>query len=504
MTFRVTQVIRLVSWPKKYLLGAFSVWLVLWIATGCTFTDINQFDERTEFTLDPVFRIFVRNLGGPEVIGAVISPVMENGDQKTQFVEKGLLVFDPLSSEVGSVRFWPVGRELQVEEPPVDYPLTMEEGALFLNGHYLSADFAEFFTQIGGLPVTGNLLTEAHFNPLYQRYEQFFENIGLYQLINAQDGKVHLLSYGSWMCAENCVPGSDKSAFLDIARPVPEPYLSLVNKMGRDLTGYPLNCVIENPDPTFSEIKVFKNVVMAVDPNYREAVKLLTIPEIIGIQKEAPSLKNMEDQAVFIPTTVEGEGFNVPVQLLNYIEHHGGLIISGLPITRFQKYGEGFRQCFEYLCLIHQPDAVPWLQTQPEALGYFYERLHPECKNSKLSLDREENPGEPGVEISEIKLKTWEEFPYLSPGYAQTIHVAVNDKMDRPLAGYETELIVKVPDNTGNINLKLPPTNAAGQAQVEVPILVLPSGTLVPYQICGEIGEERFCLDDDYVIWENP
>ncbi len=415
-----------------------------------------------------------------------------------------MLVYDPSSIDAGMVRFWPVGRELQVEEPPIQTPLVTEEGALFINGHYLSPDFANFFTQIGGLPVAGQPLTERHFNPLYQRYEQFFENVGFYQLINTQEGEVRLLSYGSWMCRDNCSPGPDEAALLDIANPVSEPYLSMVNKLGRDLSGYPINCVIEPQDPTMPEVKVFKNLVLTTDPNSQDSVKLLPIPEIIGIQKEEPSPQKSEDQAVFIPTTVEGEGFNVPVPLLEYIDRHGGLGISGLPITHFQKYGEGFRQCFQYLCLTHQPDSVPWQQTQPEALGYFYIRLHPECKKPKVTLLGGTDPEVSTGKLSDIKVKTWEEHPYLSPGFAQTILVALKDKVNRPLAGYDVELIVEVPDNNRNIYLNFPPTDASGQAKVEVPVLVLPSGTLIPYQVCIGSGDEKICQEDDYVIWENP
>jgi len=504
MIFRVHQVFRLVSWRKNYYFAAAGILVLLWVATACGFKDFNLLDEGQKYSLDPVFRIFVRNLGDTDIIGPVISPVMEYGDKKTQFVEKGLLVFDPSSTQAGMVRFWPVGRELQVEEPSINLPAALDEGALFINGHYISTDFAKFITQIGGLSVTGSPLTEVHFNPFYQRYEQFFENVGLYKLKNELDGDVHLLSYGSWMCAENCTPGPDKSAFLDIAGPVSEPYLSLVNKVGRDFAGYPLNCEIKTPEPVSPEIKVFKNLVMTADPNTQDSARLLSIPELIGIPKEAPSQEIFEDRAIFIPTNIEGEGFNVPIPLLDYIERHGGLGISGLPITHFKKYGEGFRQCFEYLCLTHQPEAVSWLQTQPEALGYFYIRLHPECKNFKVSGPFQSDPADAGAKIADIQLKTWEEFPYLSPGYAQTIHVSVKDKINRPLAGYEVDLVVKVPDSSGNLQLKFPPTDASGQSEADVPILVLPSGTLVPYQVCVGIADERLCLDEDYVIWENP
>ncbi len=154
---------------------------------------------------------------------------------------------------------------------------------------------------------------------------------------------------------------------------------------------------------------------MAADPDVLGSAKLLSVPELIGIQKEAPSQHVYEDRAVFIPTTDEGEGFNVPKPLIDYIEHHGGLEISGLPITRFQKYGDGFRQCFQYLCLTHQPDAVAWLQTQPEALGYFYERLHPECKKSKIFARGEANPGEFGAKITEVKIENLGGIPVFEP-----------------------------------------------------------------------------------------
>ncbi len=482
-----------------------TAFLLVWLffTTACSLSEISQ-SEENQFTLDPVFRIFVRNVGGSEVFGTVLSPMMEYGDKKTQFVEKGLLIYDPSSADASMVRLWPVGRELQVEEAPIDLPLTVGEGALFLNGHYIPPAFSKFFTQIGGLPVAGSPLTEVHFNPFYQRYEQFFENVGFYQLKDPKNSSVHLLSYGSWMCGENCPPGPDKAAFLDIDRPVGEPFLSLINKIGRDFTGYPINCVIETQTAAPTEIKVLKNLVMISNSDSNNSVNLFPVPEMVGIQKEEPSQQENVDRAVFIPTTADGLGYNVPISLVEYIDKHGGLGVTGHPITHFQKYGDGFRQCFENLCLLYQPNAEPWLQTQPEALGYFYIRLHPECKKSVTNLPGGSSPAEPVGNFEEINLKTWEEFPYLGPGYAQTIHVSVKDKLNRPLEGYEVELTIYVPENHRKIYLTFPPTGTSGQAQVEVPVFVLPSGTLVPYQVCFEGGGTVICQDDDYVIWENP
>jgi hypothetical protein len=482
---------------------AFASILGVWAMAACSLTDINKPEESQMFSIDPVFRIFIRNIGGQKIIGPAISSVLDYGDKKTQFFEKGMLIFDPNASPVGMVQFWPVGMELQVEEPPIETPGFIEDGALFINGHYISPDFARFFNQIGGLPVTGNPLTEMRYNPSYQRYEQFFENVGMYQG-NSNNADVNLLSYGSWMCAKKCGPGLDGSGILDVGLPILEPYLSEINKTGRDFIGYPLDCKIDAPDQSSSEIKVFKNLVMTSDPQTSGSMKYLPLPELIGIQKEAPSPQVFEDRAVFVPTTNDGEGFNVPTPLMEYLERHGGLGVSGLPIERFQEYGKGFRQCFEHLCLTHQPETVPWLQTQPEALGYFFIRLHPECMKSKLQkfegADQALSEGNP----SEIRINSWEEYPYISPGYAQTIHVLLKDEVNRPLAGYEAELVVKVPDNSGDITIKFPPTDGSGQTQVEVPILVLPSGILVPYQVCVVNDNEEICADDDYVIWENP
>ncbi|NTV84169.1 MAG: hypothetical protein HGA23_07710, partial [Bacteroidales bacterium] len=233
-------------------------------------------------------------------------------------------------------------------------------------------------------------------------------------------------------------------------------------------------------------------------------VSLLPIPELIGIDKEQPIPEKTEDRAVFIPTSQDGKGYNVPDPLLDYINRHGGLSISGLPITHFQKYGDGFRQCFENVCLIHHPHEVDWLQTQPEALGYFYIRLHPESRDERLVQPGGVNPTDSGGKVTGLILNTWEEYPYLSPGYAQTIHILLKDKLNRPLVGYEADLFVKVPENNRNIQLTFPPTDSTGQAKIEVPILVLPNGTLIPYEVCIETNEGKLCEDDEYVIWESP
>jgi hypothetical protein len=487
----------------RILVSACLVWLA-WSTASCSLLDNSIYDDNPRYSLDPIFHIFYRNLGGQNVMGQAISPLMENGEQKVQFVEKGMFVFAPSASEIGMVRLWPVGRELQIEEPPIDVPLNMQDGALFLNGHYVPPDFAQFITKIGGLTVVGDPLTEVRFNPLYQRYEQFFENVGLYHLRNSDKNDIRLLSYGSWMCAETCATGKDGAAILDIARPVSEPFFSQVNRLGRDFTGYPLVYEVGENETPSSEFRVFKNLVMIQDSLDPTQVRLLPIPELIGIEKEQPVVEQSADRAVFIPTSQDGRGYNVPDPLFEYINRHGGLSITGLPITHFQKYGEGFRQCFEYVCLIHQPQEVEWLQTQPEALGYFYIRLHPESRNESLAESGDVNRGDSSSNVTDFILETWEEYPYLSPGFAQTIHIMVKDQLNNRITGFNADLVVKVPENNRNIHLTFPPTDSTGQAQIEVPILVLPNGTLIPYEVCIEDTEGKLCEEDEYVIWESP
>ena len=42
--------------------------------------------------------------------------------------------------------------------------------------------------------------TELHYNPETQRYEQYFENLGMYWLESEGPEHVRLLNYGAWKC----------------------------------------------------------------------------------------------------------------------------------------------------------------------------------------------------------------------------------------------------------------------------------------------------------------
>ncbi len=67
---------------RRYLLIVVSLCALLWLTTACGLENIAQINESQKFELDPVYRIFVRNLGGSEIVGSVLSPMMEYGEKK--------------------------------------------------------------------------------------------------------------------------------------------------------------------------------------------------------------------------------------------------------------------------------------------------------------------------------------------------------------------------------------------------------------------------------------
>ncbi len=82
MIFKGSLFLRLGSSRKTFLLIFASLLLVSFVATACDLADVSNYVDDPKIALDPVFRTFVRNLGGEEVTGPVISPVMEDGDKK--------------------------------------------------------------------------------------------------------------------------------------------------------------------------------------------------------------------------------------------------------------------------------------------------------------------------------------------------------------------------------------------------------------------------------------
>jgi hypothetical protein len=214
------------------------------------------------YPIDPLFNDLYTYLGGEPVLGPAISPLIESGELKSQYVEAGLLTYDPRATESDRFQLAPIGLTLGVEEPPVPNPGV--PGERYLNGHIISPDFLPLYEKLGGARFVGQPLTEANRNPETGRVEQFFENLGFYRIESEPTGQVHLLSYGVSACAERCRYASNTNSLPEQQGDLPEPFGIAATQLGPNFTGRPLTQPLVAADGS-TEV-VFENVVL-VDRN---------------------------------------------------------------------------------------------------------------------------------------------------------------------------------------------------------------------------------------------
>ncbi len=189
--------------------------------------------------------------------------------------------------------------------------------------------------------------------------------------------------------------------------------------------------------------------------------------------------------------------------IYDFVMKNGGSAIAGPPLTSFQEYGKLFRQCFTNICLLYDPDATPWRNVYPEPLGYTYLKIHHREGIELLPSggpDKQEKvqPGDANTII-----ETSEEYPSISTREQQKIYIKVFDRSGRGLPGKKTWLTISIPD-AGEVVFSLPDTDIRGEIWIEIPAIIAPQGTLIPYKACVETSLGMVCKLDSYVIWSGP
>lgn len=483
----------------------------------------------------PLFREYYERLGGEGVLGKVISPLQDDGQKQKQYTESALMVFDPRAPAAKRFQLADLGNDLGISEP--DLPIPEDNDPQYVRGHYLTDDFFNKFNELGGLRTAGEPLTELHYDADTTRYQQFFENVGLYRLESDPPGTVHLLAYGAWHCGTLCTASPDANAIVEPLPPLVAPFKDVVKGLGTDFTGFALT------PPGFSDDgkveQVFENIVLMIDFADPSRVQVRPMLERIGRLPDLPVAKSDNPQMYFYP--VDGDlGYNVPRTLLDYIGRHGGLEVSGAPISEFQPLnGEIYRQCFKNLCLEQDANGV----IRPSSLGATYKTMHQPIAQAAQTIQEEMQTQEAPTEVvqvsptqtplpaaslqaaasippeesdtavggeinmsgnltagGEIALQVWVSFPTISPDGQQEIGASILSN-GAPLADATLQLFVTMPDGYSWTSL-MPPTSAVGQTQLILPAIKAANGTLIPYRVClSAANSYRFCVRDNFLIW---
>ncbi len=305
----------------------------------------------------------------PGGLGMARTDFVEENGQLRQIFDGGVLVYDKAS---GTSFLAPVGKEQIAPEPPDKEP----EGPTWrqIDGYWAPAAIANAYDALGEY-VVGRPLTNYRLNTAKQRYEMYFENLGMYIRENDPYALVHLLPYGAWSYAGNIIP-PDKAPQANIMRDAVEAFDAWETRLTLDFTGKEIAPLVTDANGRI--LRVYANVVLEWNQE-RGTVQLVPVPLELGIERESLIPRVDNDLLMFLPLDKTGRlGHNIPrVFWDNVISKYSSIDVAGVPIMELDfKPGTQkrvFWQCFENLCVEYDSQSG---QTSITPLGErYYERF---------------------------------------------------------------------------------------------------------------------------------
>jgi hypothetical protein len=485
---------------QKIIIPFIFIWMMLF-TSACSGTVVPG-PGPSEPPIERNLREFYNKLGGQKILGNFLSPVLNEGDYYYQFTEKVILVFDPRNPPLTQYHLHNVGLEMGFKEP--SEPMPADPNTVYQNGFVVWQEALDLYNRLGRIcdPISA-----LHFNDEQKRYEQFFECFGVYRSENEPVGVVHLLDYGAWYCSSACAEGYSPDSG---GRVLPTIFPDSPNKkdlasaesiiviaadrIGRGLTGFPLTPTYISDDGT-QYLRIYENVVFAVDRNNSARAYVLAITHDLGIRAGKPESPIKWPGAKFTP--IQGDlGYTVRAEFYDFLALHGSYDTSGAPIMNEYAYDSIVnRQCFENLCLDYHKKAGESLKVRPAPYGYIYKQLY------YRQPDDSPTPISPSGNVT---IRAWEASSLIPSDQSQKISAAV---YNNSIAVPDLQMILSVRMSDDNwVDYGPQPTDQKGQTVFDLSPIQAPNGTIILYQVCMYgIGETRsFCVMEDFTIWGNP
>jgi hypothetical protein len=468
--------------------------LLLNACTPSTNASISLKQDMGVLQVDPVFREFYRALGAADTLGPAISNLLQKDNFQCQYTANALMCYNfDAADENQRYSLSPLGRSLDMRDEPNLGPAA--QGERVVDGYTIYDEFLPMYDRMHGALYIGHPLTQVRANYNQRRIEQYFENVGFYRLLSEPRGQVHLIAYGAYTCKSDCqFTPSGESAVIGGEAAVEQRFLSPLMRIGGILVfGQPLTNPYIGKDGNIEQ--VYEKAVFFAPKDNPGAMRLRPAPLILGISFSLPGRKMDDSRMVFYPTQAN-LGFNVPRIFDNFIASHGGIEISGQPISEIGRVENEniYRQCFENYCLDYDPSASESLRIRLAPIGQNY-------------LDYAHIPGQVVNRFvyseETVLLSVNEQKPQINTNEAQQISVLVlQRKNQRPINKVEASLRVFLPD--GKVLEKhIPPTDADGSASVTIPAQPsIQNGTVVPYQVCLNVpADKQICAQESYLVW---
>jgi hypothetical protein len=437
--------------------------------------------------IDPAFTDFYNQLNGKAWLGVPISTTFNRGEQVCQYTMNALMCYNPLVTGLERFHLEPVGKELGLTDVPP--PTPEAESSRIVDGFPIYADFIPAYDSLYGALYVGHPISNPRYNNDQRRVEQYFENLGFYHRLDDTPGTVYPLEYGAYTCKTECQ--IDAGNFIPIAS-VSSPFWSPLQILGGfEVFGMPMSEPYIAADGFLEQ--VFENVVVYAPVGEPEEMLFRPLPFLVGIPAIQPGTRRygVEDNVIFY--AIDGElGYHVPIIFDEFIAHHGGMELSGMPIGDPSYYPgvETPRQCFQNYCLDYIANAEDQAHTRLAHLGVLYlNKIRPQ--DSLCSLT--------GADVSFVMN---EAFPQISARESQIFQVVVFMVTNQqPVSNIEARLTLSAPDGT-LYTYQFPPTGPDGIAELTIPPLEnIQNGNLMVYQICLNIPQPPPCATDSYLIW---
>ncbi len=468
LLFRKGEILKIVhvNWQTLRWVGVTLIFAL--ITAGCQSAEISPNNGGILYVIDNRFLSLYNVLGGEDILGPAISPIINIQGIDFQFTTSALFEYNPTLPVGQQVKLSPIGSTMGIAE---HFGVDREQSIAVYPG------FLDLYSHLGGERFVGSPITNVIYNNEKSRLEQHFDNLGFYQSDSDASSRVQLLDYGVWMCANMCEFSANENSEVILFSQVMQPFMERIHAFSPEIIGRPLTNPQIAPDGQIEQI--FQNIVFtAAANNPSENFHLRPLPSLLGIPIQS------------------GISHEIPVVFVEYLESNFNLQFAGAavtPLTRLSDYL--YRQCFQNMCIDYFPFNSEGKKIKPVPLGYLYrDRHHRPAEIQTLEV-------QPRNQSSDISV--WEEHPLLPPNTSQIIGVQIQQDQI-PIENIEPSLILRFPERI-SITFSMPPTNADGSTTLTLYPIDAPHGTVISYDVCVNLlNEVQTCQSDNFIIWGDP
>lgn len=438
------------------------------------------------YPVDLIFIDFYEAFGGEAGLGPAISIATTVDGVTKQHIEAGMMMFDPGEPESSRFKFAPLGLELGTGEGEL-LGKAYSTGRI-IAGYLVIEEFLDEYERLGGARFVGKPISEAFYNTEKNRIEQYYENLGFYQLEG--ESQIRLMPYGAYACDRNCRNQEPIAGIPILHSVLPDSFLNKTLELSLPFVGKPLTGVHYGADGR-QEV-IFENIVLVADDGSSQEVGIRPIVELFSEFVQTPAVSQNSPLNVFYEID-DGIGYDVPLYFVEFLNANGGTQIAGDPVSHVFSPEPGiFWQCFTNLCLEFNLNMDGDGRLHPVPLGIEYKE-----KQFDRIIDFKSSQA-----LEKLEIKVWERDSFVSSSGSQEIQVALYEDR-RPLVNFEPLLLVTMPDGSQR-KAYFQPSDENGRTSIKLAPIDAPNGTLIAYRVClYGIDENPRCVGDNYLIWNS-